>query len=756
MAVSKEKAKAQSVPKKGFFRRVLRGGAVLLSLCITLLIVSQVLFWAGFGWLHTNSGQAWIQARVAPALAKSGYDIKIGKIGISIGSRLNIDSVTVGDAGGVIADARNITLGIDIPQLLTLHELDLSLSADEMTLRRSPEKKSAQEATEPAAFVWPQEYFTSVSLDKFSIKKLVLVPAVAGARMEAEIVATIGVKPAGDDILLDAAFDITSAFPGLPSQLAVSAAVTPATEQIQLTAVTASSPQYNVSGSGKLSADANAPLEAKLDVSSHFPMSGGQARAEGVLNISGTTAKPALAAKGIMRLPVATADFDTISITARMDAAGRGHIDARSSNDGKNAAISSDISYGNNRLKLGNLNINWPGISTRGSADLWLDGGFRSAQVSLSRLMAGDFSLNDIRAQMTQADGNIYKLSVQALSRNKRSLDASGTVGLGGGMPVNLTLKADRFDPFRNIDAVKGAFSGVLTAQGRNGDYKIAGTVKSARLDITIPDHFNAAIPKLNIVSRRRKAAANAPDTIKSVRLDITAVVERQVFVRGQGLDAEFGGKVAVTGTLDEPLYNGLLESRRGRYEAFGKRFDLTRARFRFEGPVPPSPYLDILAQAKAEAEAEAEDIVATIALTGSVSKPSIDLSSVPKLPPDEVLSRLLFGKELSKITPFQAIQVANALRQFSGGGGGLDPLSLLRRATGLDDLQVNTDASGATGVGAGKYITDKVYIEGVTGTDGKTGAAKVKIELTPNIKAESKVGPGQGSGAAIFWQKDY
>ncbi len=739
-----------SVKKKSVPRLLLRGVRVFLSATLTLVILSQLALWSGFLWLQSQGGQNWLKGHIAPLLGGSGYELGLGRIGISIGSRLNIDAVTLDDGKGVFLNARNLTLGLDIPQLISLHQLDLSLSIAELKLLRLP-APVATEKTASGVFVWPEKYFTQVSLDKLHIEKLSLSPEVAGAAMEMEMDLSLDgmARPDGTDVLVELALEIKSEFQGLPEKAALNARLNPANGKIEITTLNLAAPFYDISGAGSLNTDTTAPVVFDLAARSKFPVSGGQARAEADIGVTGTPLKPDVKLSGIVSLPQGTADIDAIRFSGSVNAAGRGHLNARSAGQGKNASVSTDIAYGGNMLKLGNVKVEWPGISARGQADIGLNGGFQSAQVTLSKVTAGDLSFRNIKARLTRAAGDIYNLSLQAQSRSKRRLDVNGTIGISGNMPVNLSVKADHFEPFRHMDGMKGAFSGALTVAGTRARYTIAGTVRSPRLDITIPGHINASIPKLNIVSGRTRAGA-APDILTTIALNIQAVAERQVFVRGRGLDAEFGGKVAVTGTLAEPLFDGVLESRRGRYEAFGKRFDLTRARFKFQGPVPPSPYLDVLAMARAE------DITATISLTGSAMQPAVVLSSVPPLPADEVLSRLLFGRALSKVTPLQAIQIANALKQFSGGGAGFDPLSMLRRATGLDDLQVNTDASGATGVGAGKYITDKVYIEGVTGTDGKTGAAKVQIELTPNIKAESKVGPGQGSGAAIFWQKDY
>jgi translocation and assembly module TamB len=110
----------------------------------------------------------------------------------------------------------------------------------------------------------------------------------------------------------------------------------------------------------------------------------------------------------------------------------------------------------------------------------------------------------------------------------------------------------------------------------------------------------------------------------------------------------------------------------------------------------------------------------------------------------------------MSTISPFQALELARTLRRFSGRGGGLDPLGELRGAFGLDDLSIQSDAEGGTTVGACKYISDKVYLQVESGSGDKSGAARLQLELAPNIKAESKIGQDATGGGGIFWEWEY
>src|SRR3546814_16271467 len=75
-----------------------------------------------------------------------------------------------------------------------------------------------------------------------------------------------------------------------------------------------------------------------------------------------------------------------------------------------------------------------------------------------------------------------------------------------------------------------------------------------------------------------------------------------QVFVRGRGLESEWGGALTVTGRADDPKVEGAIEVRRGRFDGLGRSFAFERGRGVFDGGPASDPPLDmILATAGAE-----------------------------------------------------------------------------------------------------------------------------------------------------------
>ncbi len=232
------------------------------------------------------------------------------------------------------------------------------------------------------------------------------------------------------------------------------------------------------------------------------------------------------------------------------------------------------------------------------------------------------------------------------------------------------------------------------------------------------------AISTREINARADIAPPRAP--FKAWTYLIDAAGADRIDVRGLGLESEWGADVRLRGNTANPQIFGTAELVRGGYEFAGKRFDLTRGRIRFVGEVPVDPQLDIVA------EGDANGVSAKIAISGSAVKPQLAFSSVPALPEEELLSRMLFGSSITQISAPEAVQLASALASLRGGGG-LDPINKVRSAIGLDRLRiVSADASigRSTAVAVGKYLGRRLFVELITDGRGYS-ATSVEFRVT-------------------------
>ncbi len=171
-----------------------------------------------------------------------------------------------------------------------------------------------------------------------------------------------------------------------------------------------------------------------------------------------------------------------------------------------------------------------------------------------------------------------------------------------------------------------------------------------------------------------------------------------------------------------------------------------------FINEIPPKPILDI------QAVTRSGDLTIYLNISGSTMGPELSLSSEPSLPRDEILARLLFDRDLSKITPVQAVKLALAVRTLTtGGGSSRGIMDKFRKTMGLDELEIKTEPGeeGESVVGMGKYLNEYIYFKVEQGLGPESSEVTVQIDLTPQITLESSVG-SVNQGVEILWQYSY
>jgi len=256
-------------------------------------------------------------------------------------------------------------------------------------------------------------------------------------------------------------------------------------------------------------------------------------------------------------------------------------------------------------------------------------------------------------------------------------------------------------------------------------------------------------VPKRLRRSRPEKQTAGIPFRLG---LDVMVKATRNIFVRAQGLESEWGADLHVTGTADDPQLLGYLKLLRGHYEVFDARLTLNSGKLTFSGAAVDNPDLDVKASVKGK------EVTASVAVTGTAAAPKVSLTSTPALPQDEILAKVLFDKSVSDLTPMQLVRIAQIIGVMSGRlSAGPDPISQLRKKAGIDTLNVNRDdKTGATSVSIGKQLSDGVYISVDQGINTQGSAVKLEIEVTPNIQVETRVGNDAENSVGVNWKKDY
>jgi len=341
-------------------------------------------------------------------------------------------------------------------------------------------------------------------------------------------------------------------------------------------------------------------------------------------------------------------------------------------------------------------------------------------------------------------------------SVGKGSITGTGSIGFAAaaGFPMDIRLELKEADALKRDD-LAATVTGSLHLTSDKDGAKIAGKLRADKAKFRIGRGAVAEVPVLNvreinaeIVSRRITPA------VRPTRWDLDiAVTADRVNVEGLGLQSDWRGNLAISGSATAPSLQGRVRLIRGDYDFAGKRFQLTRGDLRFTGGYPPDPIVDIAA------ENTQSGFTATLGITGTALKPEIAFSSIPALPQDEVLSRVLFGASIASLSAPEALQLAGALASLRGGKGtGLNPINIVRKGLGIDRLRIlpaDTITGRKTSVAAGQYIGKRIYLELASDAQGYT-ATNIEVSLTRSLSILSQVATLGGSSVNLRLKKDY
>ncbi|MFP4173135.1 MAG: translocation/assembly module TamB domain-containing protein, partial [Candidatus Hydrogenedentota bacterium] len=349
----------------------------------------------------------------------------------------------------------------------------------------------------------------------------------------------------------------------------------------------------------------------------------------------------------------------------------------------------------------------------------------------------------------------------------------SGQIALEGRFDLDLdeNLPFQVSTRFRNAqllrqDNLRATIDGALETQGSLEGALVTGVLTCAPIHFDIPDRLPASAgPQLEVteinrpgapveegesVAEEDEAPGSSPPAYDA-RLDVQLEFPGRVFVRGRGLDSEWQGSLRVRGPITNPAVAGNLNVLRGHFSFMERRFNMAESAIVFNGATPISPMLDITAVS------DARELTARLRVTGPADSPDIALESDPPLPQDEILARVLFGRDLANVNPVQALRLAHAANTLAGGGARAFALmGRTRQMLGMDQLDVRGVGEEDPTVAMGRYIGDDIYVEVEKGLMNDSGRLHVEVELTPRFSLDSEVGEDAEGGMGFNWRYDY
>jgi len=373
--------------------------------------------------------------------------------------------------------------------------------------------------------------------------------------------------------------------------------------------------------------------------------------------------------------------------------------------------------------------------------------------------------LDNIQISGTLVGDHINFTTLEATSASGGNLEGQGTIStnLTQGLPANIHLMLNQLR-YNDGQMIVALMNGNITFAGPLlRDFELGGKIDLERVEISIPNFSDSAqeielqhknlAPAIATTLKRahieplkdaRVSLSNRANMPARFNLEISSPA--RIFVRGRGLDSELGGRVQLSGPLTAPQPTGSFNLIRGRFDILTKRLNLQEGRISLDGTLNPQLYF--------LANTQGNGIDVNVTLRGKLDDLEVTFSSQPELPQDEILAFLIFGRSINELSPLQIAQLAASLSELTGFSGP-SLLNRLRSASGLDDLDITTDAAGNSGVRAGRYIRDNIYLGVEADSQGQTKGS-INLDITKDLKAKGSIDSNSNSNLGIFYEKDY
>ncbi|MCB9336252.1 MAG: translocation/assembly module TamB domain-containing protein [Flavobacteriales bacterium] len=359
--------------------------------------------------------------------------------------------------------------------------------------------------------------------------------------------------------------------------------------------------------------------------------------------------------------------------------------------------------------------------------------------------------LHNIDCHAVAALNHIELKNCKGFDNEEGQLDVQGGFILKAPYDINSRLIIENLKILNN-DEYSGYVSGKLNLDGAILAPNIVGDLTFDRVSIKLSEISAPLNQKLNIIAKEKFDAQKKiqDDSVQKGMADIQLKFPQRVFIRGKGLDAELSGNLRVFGSMGDPILNGSLSVKRGTYQFLNKKFKIKKGTVTI---FSEDILLDFVANTSANG------IFIDVKINGTPENIKIGLSSTPSLPQDEILAKVLFDKKISSLSPLQVAQLANAVRLLADGqtGSDLGMLNTVRSVLKVDEIAINGNNLEDTRIGAGKYISENIYVKGEQGAISDSTRVSVDVKLTDNFSIESTSGTTtQNNDIKLFWQKRY
>jgi translocation and assembly module TamB len=250
-------------------------------------------------------------------------------------------------------------------------------------------------------------------------------------------------------------------------------------------------------------------------------------------------------------------------------------------------------------------------------------------------------------------------------------------------------------------------------------------------------------------------AAESKPGVFSDASIDVRVNIPDNLVLRGRDLrtsarstglgdvNLTAGGTIRVQKTPgNTTTLLGQAAIVRGSYSFQSRRFDIERgSEIRFLEQQTFDPTLAITATR------EIAGVTARVGITGTLSRPEIQLSSDPPLDPGDVLSLIVFNQPINELGEGQQASLAERAGLLAASAVATPISDSVAHALDLDVFEIRSGETGGAGptITVGRQVSDKLFV-GFRHEFGTDEASQVSFEYRFRRFMRVVTSVGQGS----------
>jgi autotransporter translocation and assembly factor TamB len=380
-----------------------------------------------------------------------------------------------------------------------------------------------------------------------------------------------------------------------------------------------------------------------------------------------------------------------------------------------------------------------------------------------------------VGVKLTDAQASI-DLNTQELMVSVAARAEDGTISATGALGVNrykpgagrITVKFDRW-PAIATQRYRAVIGGEVVASGTVTAPSLSGRLEVLNGTFRPPLEFLAATSQLSldqtitVIAPGEQApphpgeaatqfrAPGEPSVFQNLTVGLTVQIDRNTWIRHDQAEVELEGRVRIEKAPQGPIgVIGAIDTVRGWITYQQRRFDLQSGTIAFTSGQSIDPTLNI------DARYTLPNYLVDVLVTGTASKPVLQLKSQPELPQADILSLILFGKTTGELGQGQQQTLQQQAMQMAGGYAAGAIGQAVSQSLGLQALGLQMGGSSGSGVGFGRYFGSRTYVsasEDVTGQTGRQVSVQYFLWRWLSVTTSTST---RGSGISATLHKQY